>query len=321
MRSYNSTHDNEYWADLNGDLFTNKSENYALISKIEELKKLNVTFETTTDPTILENVKSEIELLVQYCITHEKNYPNSVKLKDSEKILYRVKERYNERIYLIAKKSIGKYKLKIFKKIPESEKDFETEIIFSKIQNYQGYLDKTAKNYKECLSAFTKFHDEVEDLFSNIAYNDMEISEAFTILLEKEPFKDYVIAIIQLVCNNELNKENLDNTLKEYRINNIKDIKLDLLDLILSYVRFVTNTNIITEKERNDIETLKLYFRIKEGDFYKNRYNEIKSICQKQFSLLLSDNNPDCGDELFMVELQGVFDLSYSQLEKLKQIK
>jgi hypothetical protein len=73
----------------------------------------------------------------------------------------------------------------------------------------------------------------------------------------------------------------------------------------------------------HNIEILKLYFKIKEGDFYKYRYNEIKSICEKQFSRLYRDNNIDYSEELFTVKIQKMFDLSYSQMEafKIEEIK
>jgi hypothetical protein len=271
---------NPMWEDFSCGLSSNKVADDALLSKIEQLNELNITFESTEEPIILENIKSEMESLIRFCVMHEKLYPTSiVKLKDSETILYKVKERYNERLYIIVKKSLENYKLKMSEQISESDRDDETESIFSKIQHFQGYIDKTASNYDECLSDFVAFHDEVEDLFSNLHYNNLDLSEAFSIVLDKITFKDYITAIAKLICNNELNKDNLNKILNEYYIYNIRDIKLDLLDLILSYVYFVIDTHIITEKERNNIETLKLYFRIKEGDFYKYRREQIKSVC------------------------------------------
>jgi len=109
--------------------------------------------------------------------------------------------------------------------------------------------------------------------------------------------------------------------LKEYYIDNIRDIKLDLIDLLLSYINFVVNAYILTDKEMYNIGILKLYFKIKEGDFYKYRYEAIKSVCQKQYLRLNRDNHIDYYEELFLVKMQDVFDLSYEQLEKLKQIK
>jgi len=286
---------------------------------VQELKSLNNQLETAKEPTILENIKTNMEETIKACIGLEIVYPNSIwKLKDAEVKFDMVKERYNERLYLIVKKSLEEYKLKMAQSISERERDLETESIFEQIQYIQGFIENSAKNYQDCIDSFIEFHDDVEDLFSSLMYNDLDIAEAFTIVLEKTTFKDYITDIAKLICDNELKKENIDSILKQFNIYNIKDIKLDLLDLLLSYINIVINTHIITEKERRNIETLKLYFRIKEGDFYKYRCNEIKFVCQKQFARL-SRNNMDYSDELFWVGIQDMFDLSYSQLEKLSK--
>jgi hypothetical protein len=149
-------------------------------------------------------------------------------------------------------------------------------------------------------------------------YNDMDLSEAFTVVLEKGTFKQYIVDIATLICNNELNRENLDTLLKE-RHTEYQEAKLDLLDLLLSYIEIVVNTHVVTEKERHNIEMLKLYFKVKEGDFYKHRYDEIKSICQKQFARTYSDNYIDHGESVFRVEMQGIFDLSFAQMDEFKQ--
>lgn len=148
--------------------------------------------------------------------------------------------------------------------------------------------------------------------------NDLDLSEAFNIVLEKGTFKNYIIDIIKLVCNNELNRENLDRIIKEYHTD-YKNAKLDLLDLLLSYINMAVSDHIITEKERENARFLKLFFRIKEGDFHKYRYDEIKLICQNQFLRLYKDNNIDYGEELYTVAMQDLFDLSYSQMNEFKQ--
>jgi hypothetical protein len=305
---------------LDKELETNNYVGDVIFKNIQELQSLNSKFETVKEPTILENIKSNMEALIKSCIALEGIYPDAIcKLKDAQEKLQRIKERYNERLYLNVQESLDDYKLKMSKPISDSEKDLETGSIFEQIQYTQGFIEKTAKNSQEYIKSFTKFRNEVEDLYSNLPYKNLELSEAFNIILGKTTFKDYITAIATLICNNELTKENLDKILNEYHINNIMDIKLDLLDLLLSYINIVINTFTITEKEMRNIKILKLYFRINEGDFYKYKRYEIKSIYQTIFSLYYR-NNVGYSYELFMAGIQDVFDLSYSQLDKLKQI-
>ncbi|MCL2738012.1 MAG: hypothetical protein FWE30_01030 [Bacteroidales bacterium] len=228
----------------------------------------------------------------------------------------------NERLCSMVKSSLEQYKLKIADTISGHDRDLETAKIFDLIQYCQDHLDKDAGNYNKYLSLFSEFHNDVENLYSNFMHNDLELSEAFTIILEKGTFKNYIADIIKLICNNELdregviNRENLNNILKKYHID-LKYIRLDLLDLILLYINFIINTHIITEKESLNIKILKNYFKIKEGDFYKYRFNEVKSICKSQF-VRLSRNNMDYSDELFWVGIKDMFNLDYMQLEKMK---
>ena len=299
----------------------NKASGDEILETVQKLQSLLNQLETEKEPSILVNIKSEIEVWIKHCIELKRLYPKSIyKLKDAEENLQQLNERYNYRLFITVKEALKDYMLKMSQSISEQDKDSETESMFEKIQYYEGFLEKSAKNYQESVKAFTEFHDTVEDLYSNQMNNDLELSEAFSIIIEKALFRDYNTEIVKLICNNELSKENINHVLKDFYIHNIKDIKLDLLDLSLSYINFVLDKHIITEKESKNINILKLYFRIKEGDFYKLRYNEIQSICQNQsekFSISYTDYN----EELFWVKIQDMFDLSYSQLEKLKTTK
>jgi len=152
----------------------------------------------------------------------------------------------------------------------------------------------------------------------DLIHNDPDLSEAFTVIQEKESFEGYISAIVELICNNKLSRENINNTLKEFNIYDIEFVKVDMLDLILHYIYFIIEDHIISEKEWKNAEFLKLYFKIKEGDFLKYRHKEVQQVCQKQYARIISDGIIDYDEELFMVGMQGLFDLGYDQLEKLK---
>jgi len=289
-----------------------------ILLMINELKNLYKEFEKECDPSVLENIKSNMETNIKSYIELKEKYPNTIyKLRNSDTAIKMIKNQYNERICFLAKKSLKEYKIEIFKALSEHHQDVETKNILTKIRESHEYLDRQADNYQESIKLLNVFHDNVEDLYSNIIHNDLDIYEAFSIVIENGDFKNYMIAIAELIRDNKLNKANLDNILRQYFINKITDIKLDLLNLLLSYIYIVITSYIVTERESRNIKTLKLYFKIKEGDFYKYKYNEIKSICQEHFARI--SRNMDYSDELFWVEIQDMFDLSYSQIEKLKK--
>ena len=82
------------------------------------------------------------------------------------------------------------------------------------------------------------------------------------------------------------------------------------------------NDHVITENELKNIQYLKLIFKIQEGDFYKNRYDEIDDILTRQFyKMYRNDDKIDETEALHKVSLQKLFDLSYDQLLEFKEKK
>lgn len=149
--------------------------------------------------------------------------------------------------------------------------------------------------------------------------NDLELHSAFAIILSIKTFSNYISDIAEMIYNGSLNSENLNFILNEYKIKNIRNINDELLDLILVYINLALNDHIISENERNNIELLKIYFKIKEGDFIEKRHSEIEDVLQRQFERQYSDNKIDNIESMHSVYLQEIFDLSYDQFDKFKE--
>lgn len=148
--------------------------------------------------------------------------------------------------------------------------------------------------------------------------NDLELHRAFEIILSIKTFSNYISDIAEIIYNGSLNSENMNLILKDYKIKNIRNINEELLDLVIVYINLALNDHIISENERKNIELLKKYFKIKEGDFISNRYSEIEDILQRQFERQYSDNKIDDLESIHNVYLQEIFDLSYDQFDKFK---
>ena len=114
--------------------------------------------------------------------------------------------------------------------------------------------------------------------------DDIDLSNAFEIILSTDNFSDYINEIASLICENALTRESLNGILKEYKIKNIGQIKEELLDLIFKYINIILNDYILSQKELGNIKFLKNIFSIKEGEFYDLRYDEVEEILHRQFS-------------------------------------
>lgn len=130
--------------------------------------------------------------------------------------------------------------------------------------------------------------------------------------------KEYICEILKLLDDNfELNF--LNSILKRYNIQKIEDIKLESLDLLISYVNFILRDNLISKNEIQDFSILKRVFRIKEGDFIKFKRFEVNEILKKEFMRIYSDNFIDENEQLLNLNLQSLFDLSYDEFEHIKK--
>jgi hypothetical protein len=148
--------------------------------------------------------------------------------------------------------------------------------------------------------------------------DDLILHKAFETLSTEESSKEYIREIALLVVNDELIRENIQKILAKYGYT-LQDIKNDLLDILISYTNTILEDNIITENEKRNFTFLKLYFNIKEGDFYRYKLYEIKNILHQQFEKLYLDNNISEEEAEYSFNLQDMFDLSYDQFDTLKE--
>jgi hypothetical protein len=154
---------------------------------------------------------------------------------------------------------------------------------------------------------------EQEFVFSN------ELHKAFETIFAAGGFSNCVIDIIELVYCKKLNRNTLLDVIRKYKVKNIADIKEELLNLLIAYINIVLEDNIITDDELRSLKILKLYFRVKEGNFYKKCYKEVKNILHRQFEMLYSDNKISPEEEEYELRLQELFDLSYDQFDEFKE--
>ncbi|ERJ59032.1 hypothetical protein [Sphingobacterium paucimobilis] len=110
----------------------------------------------------------------------------------------------------------------------------------------------------------------------------------------------------------------IEAILVKHGIMDISYMKIEAIDFLISYAHYILEDDVISNAENYDFTALKRIFRIKEGDFYINRNEEIKEILQKEFLRIFSDKYVDRREELEEVDLQGLFNLSYDQFEDIK---
>jgi hypothetical protein len=130
--------------------------------------------------------------------------------------------------------------------------------------------------------------------------------------------KSYIQEIEALIHDQKANTSSLQTILLSYNIPKIDHIKEDLLDIILNHIHSILKDHLITPEEKSTCEYLKKLFKIKEGDFYKYRRNEVEKILHIQFERIYKDQRINQAEALHKIDLQEIFDLSYDQMESFK---
>lgn len=152
-----------------------------------------------------------------------------------------------------------------------------------------------------------------------LSSNDPELQTAFKTILSIAKLPLHSQQICQLIYQSELDRNTLQEVLTKNSIDEIEDIKQDLLDILIIYINLVLNDNLISNNEKHNVEILKKYFRIKEGDFYRLRLPEIEDIINRQFERIYEDKDVSKQEAMHSVELQSLFNLSYDQFAQLKE--
>lgn len=90
-----------------------------------------------------------------------------------------------------------------------------------------------------------------------------------------------------------------------------------VLDLILDCVTTLLEDRPLSEADLAIIREIKRRLHIREGDFFKYRPVEIAALLCAELEKILEDLTIDTKEDLYQVELQAVFDLSYDQYLRL----
>lgn len=152
-----------------------------------------------------------------------------------------------------------------------------------------------------------------------LLFRDSNFEIAFGKITQIKAFSPYLNEIVSAISNGDLNKTTLDKILTNNKIRDISDIKEETLDLLLFYISFILDDNVITEMESANLKTLKRIFKIHEGDFFKFRHNKIQEILNVQFKRIYEDDKIDNKEAILKVNLQELFDLSYDQFQELSK--
>ena len=140
------------------------------------------------------------------------------------------------------------------------------------------------------------------------------IQETARKLIARKDYPEVIKAALQLIVDKQMNSLALDKLLASKGIRRITDIKEKTLDVLLDYADLILEDDVLTQDELTNLQMLKIFFRIEEGDFQKNnKFNRVETIIIHQLEKLYADNVLDEQEALHQSDLQGVFGLGYDE--------
>lgn len=154
-------------------------------------------------------------------------------------------------------------------------------------------------------------------LNGNSIYNMNNLKQAITLLKERGEYSKTMSGVLQLIIEDKMNSIDLRNHLSQHGID-FNYIKQESLSVIIDYANLCLEDGILTTEEMHNIFLLKLFFKIKEGDFYRfGKEFVVNNILTMQLQKMYKDGYIDSKEALMKVDLQALFGLSYDQFLKI----
>ena len=102
---------------------------------------------------------------------------------------------------------------------------------------------------------------------------------------------------------------------KDYRRRQLQE----MVDLVLYFLRWCIDDHKITAAEIEALFELRVLLDIQDGDLYRERKAAIRELLERQIDWMEADFRITYAEELYLVDLQRIFDLSYDQLLELSR--
>lgn len=147
-----------------------------------------------------------------------------------------------------------------------------------------------------------------------------EIKTVIKVLRETHHYSSIMEKTMELILNDKMNSIELNQCLSGENMS-IDDIKPEALSLIIDYAKLILEDGIITKDETRIISMLKLFYRIKEGEFFEfGKKDDVTDVLLQQLRKLYSDNTIDKSEAVMKTELQELFGLCYDDFLEINNI-
>lgn len=137
--------------------------------------------------------------------------------------------------------------------------------------------------------------------------------QGISAIIDSGKYSQVMNGALRLIIEDKMNSIELNKYLSE-RGTDFNRLKEEALNVVIDYANICLEDNALSEKEMEQIGLLKLFFRIKEGDFYKfGKEKEVKQVLSIQLRKMYNDDFINKDEALMKNDLQSLFGLSYDE--------
>lgn len=144
--------------------------------------------------------------------------------------------------------------------------------------------------------------------------NNMDnFKQGISAIIDSGKYSQVMNGALRLIIEDKMNSIELNKYLSEQGTD-FNRLKEEALNVVIDYANICLEDNALSEKEMEQIGLLKLFFRIKEGDFYKfGKEKEVKQVLSIQLRKMYNDDFINKDEALMKNDLQSLFGLSYDE--------
>lgn len=147
-----------------------------------------------------------------------------------------------------------------------------------------------------------------------------KIQKAVKELMLSHHYSSCMTKTLDLIVNDKMNRLELNRCLSENNMS-IDDIKTEALSFIIDYSKAVLEDSIITKEEIRNITLFRLFYSVKDGDFFEyGKKEDVYGVLLQQLRKLYADNSIDREEAVMKTELQGLFGLCYEDFLEINNI-
>lgn len=147
-----------------------------------------------------------------------------------------------------------------------------------------------------------------------------KIKDVVKKLRENHHYSSLMEKTLGLILSDKMNSIELEQCLSDENMS-IDDIKPEALSLIIDYSKDILEDNIITKDETRIITMLKLFYHIKEGEFFElGKKEDVTDVLLQQLRKLYLDDIIDNDEAIMKTELQELFGLCYDDFLEINNI-